>query len=571
MKNRKTLSIQLAISSGIIILILLGIIGNFIWIFENRAISGEDVPNHLLFSVEAFYKISDIINSANTAILSKILSIIGLLSAPIPHMNPTYSNLVYLLTSPFYIIFGKTLFTARLSNFTYLIILLLAAYILGKKTGNKLIGLTSMLIISLHPLIFGSLRQFGLDLPLTAITTLTVLLLIASDDLRSFAWAFLIGLCLGIGILIKPQILIFALGPLVYISIRAINRTHSACTKNTVFKIAVIVLLAGIIATNWPVTKIEPGLKTFFSFSWIRTAYNAQDLLYFKDLVFNVIGMPLFIFFLPCTYLFLKKNMRYKYIYLLWIIIPILFFQLSFSLFWFCERFLMPVIPAIAITVSWTLWNLRNIKLRNVLLSLIVIMMSIQFTYLTYIDINTYRSIDYVKNYFWHISKSPLKLFNTTSYNDISFKGDLYKISELLKHVTGKSDPTNKTQILTVLLTPGDPKAFEMRYWFRNHNPDLELIDFSVMFETAYRTMDTLDFIILRLPDKDEFKDWPGYLTFLKLIKKSTDSHSYKRLLSTNLKLKLRHKLYDDIRHQFNLISEVRTKLGFKWLIYKKY
>jgi 4-amino-4-deoxy-L-arabinose transferase-like glycosyltransferase len=161
--------------------------------------------------------------------------------------------MVYLTTAPLYKLFGISLFSAALSNFLYLCILLYAAYRIGVIIASRLVGITAVLLLVLHPSIYGPLRQYGLDLPLTAVVTLFFLLLLRFKG--KVTDMVLLLLVASIGCLIKFQFILFVIGPLLYLlynnyfrkNVPDVRCTRPAALTAIAAIVAVVIVIAVIL------------------------------------------------------------------------------------------------------------------------------------------------------------------------------------------------------------------------------------------------------------------------------------------------------------------------------------
>ncbi|MBU1864558.1 MAG: glycosyltransferase family 39 protein, partial [Candidatus Omnitrophica bacterium] len=158
-----------------ILLFILGVlICNYTWFQEDDSIEGSGAPNHVGFSIEFFYKLSDIINEKSLTLGSKVNQIVYLLGNPVKFSCVEWPNGLNTTASVFYYLFGKSLFSAKLSLMPYLIILLLSTYLIGRTLFSDFVGLLAMFLLYMYPLIFESFRQFQLDSPLTAMVALSI-------------------------------------------------------------------------------------------------------------------------------------------------------------------------------------------------------------------------------------------------------------------------------------------------------------------------------------------------------------------------------------------------------------
>jgi hypothetical protein len=109
---------------------------------------------------------------------------------------------------------------ARASGLLWLALLLLATYLVGCRLHSPEAGLLSAALLAAMPLVMGFSRLFWLDLPLVAMTALSVWALLRTEGFARPRAALLLGLVAGLGLLVKHGLPLF-LGPvaLVYLAL----------------------------------------------------------------------------------------------------------------------------------------------------------------------------------------------------------------------------------------------------------------------------------------------------------------------------------------------------------------
>jgi len=204
----------------IIASMIFSLVGNVIWGIGNNAIKGPDMPSHLLFSLEYYYRFQDIVHNPALPIWSKARYLFSLLTESMPHAAANCPNLGYALTHPFYVFFGPSLPVARMSNMLCLAAMLVSVYITGKHLSSRFGGLLSAYFLLMSPLIYESSRQYGLDFPLTAFVSVSMALLLKCDGFNNLKYTLLAALCAGLGTLVKGQLAIFLLVPILLLLAR---------------------------------------------------------------------------------------------------------------------------------------------------------------------------------------------------------------------------------------------------------------------------------------------------------------------------------------------------------------
>lgn len=187
------------------LLILFHLVNNWLWVSTNVTLVGWDRPSHLGKSL-IYYRILQHITPVS---IFEALTWQG-------YRPP----LVFVMASLLYRIFGVSTDVALMSNSLYIAILLLAVYGIGKRIYGKGVGLIAALLVSLFPILFALSRTFYVDYALVAFVSLSIYLLLESDDFRNRKFSLLFGLSLGLGMLVKWTFLAFVAGPFIYTLIR---------------------------------------------------------------------------------------------------------------------------------------------------------------------------------------------------------------------------------------------------------------------------------------------------------------------------------------------------------------
>ncbi|MFC1809816.1 hypothetical protein ACFL3D_06895, partial [Candidatus Omnitrophota bacterium] len=110
-----------------IIIILGAVCGNIICFQGDNSVTGTDAKNHLIFSIEFYYEISDIVKNEMLSVFNKVTDVIKIFSRPVRYSALFWPNAVNAGAAVCYFLFGISVFAAKLSLIPYLIILLLSA------------------------------------------------------------------------------------------------------------------------------------------------------------------------------------------------------------------------------------------------------------------------------------------------------------------------------------------------------------------------------------------------------------------------------------------------------------
>lgn len=121
--------------------------------------------------------------------------------------------LYQLLAVPSVLVFGRSADSILLVNIFFLIVLLLSTYGIGKLAGNGKVGLLAVLLVATYPPIANLIKIARPHSILPACAALSLWLLLLLLDTRSPRIAWLLGLSIGFGVLVHPNLLYFIAFP----------------------------------------------------------------------------------------------------------------------------------------------------------------------------------------------------------------------------------------------------------------------------------------------------------------------------------------------------------------------
>ena len=371
---------------GLILILTISGVSNYHWLrSDNTPFSGCDSNVHLYNSLIFFYRLSDIVSNPSFTFWSKIREIFNLMIMHPKDFHETWSfgwpYFTYLTSSIFNLFLGNSLFVTRLSMTLWFFILIVSTYFLGKEIADPLTGLLSAFIVSIYPPLFVNSRLYGLDFPLTSIVTLSMLFLILCKNFSERKYSLFLGICAGIGMLIKLQYLLFLILPLTIVLLKMFSENHR---KNRVLNFSFFLLLSISISSLWWGNKI-PHLfeELIFIHSTsppseeILMEHWEHPLLWYILRTAGSAGIFLFVLFIISTVFFVLSKTKYKQIILSWILSPYLIFPLVTPDRW--SRYLLPVFPAMGLISSWGMSKISIPKYKISVLSVVVIFGLLQF------------------------------------------------------------------------------------------------------------------------------------------------------------------------------------------------
>ena len=555
--------------------IIFGLIGNFLWSTGNTSIEDYFSNEGLLFSIEFFYKMQDIIDNFSLASWQKFYGVFRLLYTPVEHSSGVWPQFVYLTTSLFYLLLGNTLLAAKLSMLPYLLILALSVFFIGKKVSSILGGVVAACLTFMYPLVFESGRQYGIYFTLTALVSLSILVLLECDNFRSRKYSFFLGIVVGIGMLIRGQLLFFIGIPLLYSMLNAVkiykNRFISldnSPSRHILGNISIFLSVSILIGYFWwgkYLILTAHYLKMFIldPYMWRLSVSTGEDRYslatitwYLKDMYSSSISPLFVILFLPAVYKLIREKMTEKYIFFIWLMIPLLMFSFIFSPKY--TDYIMPILPAVSILTSWWLVNMRKEKVKIIILFAIAVYSITQFYCLTFAGRDLRGGVE-----------GENKLFGGTLFGDIKRKQD-FKFDEVTSIFREYIPGNTEIKILSISLTKERPRDLEILYWLRLKDRNINAVDFVQMYRYTYDNFKSMDFVILKVPEGDVLLTLPAKGKFVEMLKESNISIEYIN--------RFRNPIWNNLIDKFcrsydgyKFVARIPTSLGYSWLIFRKF
>ncbi|MBU1864559.1 MAG: glycosyltransferase family 39 protein [Candidatus Omnitrophica bacterium] len=500
--------------------------------------------------------------------------VVYLFGNPVKFCGIYWPNGLNATASVFYYLFGKSLFSAKLSLMPYLFILLLSTYLIGRKLFSDFVGLLAMFLLYMYPLIFESFRQFQLDSPLTAMVALSILFLIKCNDFKSRKYSLWLGISLGWGMLIKGQAILYIIGPLCFVLYRACRHcwVHPLRSRQ-LQNIGIFMLLSVMIASLWwghqigaTVSElmrhtVNPDRRMQFSWSWYEK-YSFESLSYYMRELLTPLGLPFYIIFLISFLFFLKLKVKHKGIALCWSVFPFLLFSVLIKIK--DVRFLMPVFPFMAIITAWGVNEVKNKAIQCFTLFFIIAFCIIQYHTLSYWPLHK-RNVS--KIFF-------LKMFGTTLYDTFGVRTIDFKIDEVINVI--RRNTSAKQYIVMGVITACDerPAPWEVVYWLKMKDELLEPIHLTEMHHSFLLNYDSIDFILLCVPLNNSLQlnsslQWPAGEELRMFLKTKYSDKIGELEVAFPITWNKVLKLLENDRINFQLVGKIAIE-DSKYFVYKR-
>lgn len=527
-------------------------------------LAGPDASSHLVHTVEIYYRLQDIVSDSSLSLGEKILALLRLQSAPLPGKGVWHANLSYLPAALVYAVSGIGLAAARSSNAVYLVVLAASVFLLGNRLGGRATGAAAAFTVLAYPLIFESSRQYGLDLPLTALTAMAVFLLLKTDHFKITLHSAAAGAAVGAAMLIKIQAVIFLLAPGLVLLVGAVRRavkndSHSGLASRFC-NLALLVCIAAAISYLWwgvhwdeLLWAIEHIMKAAFPVPPRTSLLGLSS--YAGLLAFLPVGLPLFAFFLPALIAFTLYGPRDKWVYLAWLAFPLYYF--AFETGAYDLRYLMPLLPPIALITVWGLFRLNSSLLRTGGLLGLAGYLAAQFYCLT----------------FPAAPRAPFAPFLFSPGTDFkrtaATRGD-HGFPGLLETLTACLPAGNeRVSVLTVLLDGGLPDAFEVQYRVYSANRRFEVYDYVKSFDVRTSApnydFEEIDVFLLRAASGSP-TGVPDFAELSRILERGTDRFLFSLMRP---RMESSYSVFSGILRGSRIAATLPTA-DFTWTVYTR-
>lgn len=182
------------------IFLILFILSNWNWLSLDSNIPGGDFNDHLRNSIKYSY-------------LLKEKNLRFFIGYPYHHEHVPYPTLVYQITSIFFLIFGRGIDVAVMSQSIFWFILIFSVYSIGSQLWSKEAGLLAGIASLSFPYIVITSQAYLLDLPCASMVALSLLCLIKSDSFKKPGWAIAFFVACALAMLVKWASVFFIVIP----------------------------------------------------------------------------------------------------------------------------------------------------------------------------------------------------------------------------------------------------------------------------------------------------------------------------------------------------------------------
>ena len=279
------------------------------------------------------------------------------------------------------VVTGTSIQTLRTLNLVFLALLLGSVFAIGRRVHSRNAGILAAALVSLYPALYGESRQFGVDFAGTAITAAGVALLLHTARFSRLGGSVLLGLTVGLGVLLRPQICFFLVGPALLLLASAMIRPGDTPRPRTLVNFAVAAAVAAAASAVWWWARLGEILQVFVFHQQeaekICEVYETSALFYLKVMpaCFSTTLLVAALLSLGGIFAGGARPARTR-----WLEDPRLSVVLAWLLVGFAVlsyirvnhlRYLLPLAPALALLTAVGLLSIKRALIRRVLVGLV--------------------------------------------------------------------------------------------------------------------------------------------------------------------------------------------------------
>ncbi|MDD5431726.1 MAG: glycosyltransferase family 39 protein [Candidatus Omnitrophica bacterium] len=373
------------------LIFLLQITANFVWLSYNKLIPVCDIATDFTSTI----KYLELLQHPTINIFKDISQVVAN-----DYFRLPFAKLVIL---PFLYFLPKNMFVATVvMDCVFWLILLLSVFYLGKLIKDEKTGLLACFIVSMYPGLFSLSRVYLVDFPLVAMVTLFVFTLIGLlNSSKSYLFVlFAIGF-IG-GNLTKCNFSVFIIGALIYFLFK-INFSGSSPATH---KINRLLFLSSVFLLIYYCSDLS-GHLTILQWQGWRGILEGEPsftqlsgwVYYIKAIISDISIFYSFLFLIGA--LFINKiKKEFKWILILWIISSYVIMTIFRNK---DLRYIMPVLPALALITSFGLLSIPRLAIKRVLIFLVVIfgLTQLYFSSFGKVSLHPSRLIVDIESYEW--------------------------------------------------------------------------------------------------------------------------------------------------------------------------
>ncbi len=259
-------------------------------------------------------------------------------------------------------------------NIIYFALLLICLYFFTKKMYGKTTALLAVSLVSLYPGIYCTSRFFYIEFGLLWIVVFSIYMLIQSDYFSNRKYSILSGIAVGIGLMIKATYTLFIFPLFFYFLIMSLWRAIRDKEKEIFFNIIICNCIWCAIA-GWKYFRLH-ALRQYFMNYVIEGGGSIFD---YAGYLHNVLLQPSFliVFLISVVWFLVYERKERKIIFLLLLLPAFLYHSLMLHLK--MSRYILPLLPTIAVVSAWWLNSIKWKKIKWGICGILILYGFIQY------------------------------------------------------------------------------------------------------------------------------------------------------------------------------------------------
>lgn len=242
----------------------------------------------------------------------------------------------------------------RGSTIVFLPVLLWVTYGVGRALADRRSGVLAALLTAFSLGVAGQLRQVSVDLPATVAVVLCVWALLHSEGFSRRRTTLLFGAACGLGLLVRPQLVIFLAGPTLVVAVRGLWRAPDNRTRARMLAgMGLALLVALVVSSPWWCGRLQRIFSsgTQHLGGWLPEGTHplviyAHGLFEFATYPAKLVGWPVLLAALITAPLTLRRQLADGLLLLSWGIGSALIYAATFA---WEAHYMLPAIPALVL------------------------------------------------------------------------------------------------------------------------------------------------------------------------------------------------------------------------------
>lgn len=450
---------------------------NVFVILKNHTPLAYDEAHYFLVSLKIFNLVKNLFTSNLSATIQNAADIYRF-SLAWPVFFPFSISFMHIFSG-----FSQYLFPTV--NILYIGLLILVMYKLGLALKDEQTGILAAFITLSMPAIFSFSMTLFVDFAFAVIVVLNIYLIIKTLRHPSLKNFIFLGISTGIGMLYKYTFLFYLFFPIMILFISSAHKRKNTNCLIYIFTSALITFPYYILPLLNKNISNKLASRYIFRLPIAElqniNSYSGRLLTYLRNLFNDQIGYIYCILFLIALIYFIfdkskKVPLSVKLAILGWLIIPF-FITTTLPLHPSTARHMLPIMPAMALLISFFSSGLKNPKFKNALLFFVVTFASIQFLTLSF------------KNFFYPQKTSA----SSQIYNERFNMGVVSPhTADLQQEEIFKTIRKFGPKIVIIPDTPSPPLISSLRIENALHNYPINLLDMQ-FYELKWREEDIFE------------------------------------------------------------------------------